>query len=120
MWNTPTPDQLASIPKLYETEHVPLEDKIIQCHFFLGNCDWYICEYDGDEIFWGFTILNGNLLNAEWGYISFSELQSIKIQCWLEIDFDCFWSPRPAREVKNIQKAHRWASDTISSANRGQ
>ena len=58
----------------------------IHLHFFISDCDWYIAEYDGDDLFWGFAILNGDLLNAEWGYISFAELKSIKINGWLEVD----------------------------------
>ena len=29
MWNEPTRDQLAKIPRLYETEKIPLKDKLI-------------------------------------------------------------------------------------------
>ena len=86
MWNTPTTDRLSKIPKLYETEHIPLQDKLIYLHFFIGGCDWYIAEFDGENLFWGFAILNDDFQNAEWGYISFSELKSIKVGGWLEID----------------------------------
>ena len=49
MWNTPTKEELAKIPRLYETENIPLKDKIIHLHFFIGGCDWYIAEYDGED-----------------------------------------------------------------------
>ena len=58
MWNTPTEDRLSRIPRLYETEHIPLQDKLIYLHFFIGSCDWYIAEFDGEDLFWGFAILN--------------------------------------------------------------
>ncbi len=29
MWNEPTKEQLAKLPGLYETENVPLKDKLI-------------------------------------------------------------------------------------------
>ena len=45
MWNMPTEEELAKIPMLYETENIPLMDKIIHLHFFIGGCDWYIAEY---------------------------------------------------------------------------
>ncbi len=32
MWNEPTPERLNRIPKLYETEQVPLKDKLIHLH----------------------------------------------------------------------------------------
>ena len=44
---------LDKVPKLYETETIPLKEKLIYLHFFIGGCDWYIAEYDGDNIFWG-------------------------------------------------------------------
>ena len=108
MFNTPTNETLSQIPKLYATEHISLRDKIIWLHFFLAECDWYICEYDGEDLFFGFAILNGDLINAEWGYVSFSELQSIKVAGWLEVDFDLYWEPKPASEVEIIRRAHRW------------
>ena len=52
MWNVPTEDRLSIIPKLYETEHTPLEEKQIYLHFFIGAADWYIAEYDGDDGFY--------------------------------------------------------------------
>jgi hypothetical protein len=110
MWNTPTTDRLSKIPRLYETEHIPLQDKFIYLHFFIGGCDWYVAEYDGDDLFWGFAILNDDFQNAEWGYISFSEMKSIKVGVWLEIDCELeeFWRVRKASEIEKIRKAHGW------------
>ena len=79
MWNIPTKERLAKIPKIYETAKTPLQDKIIHLHFFIGVSDWFICEFDGDNFMWGFCILNNDLQNSEWGYISFQELKDINI-----------------------------------------
>ena len=110
MWNTPTEDRLSRIPRLYETEHIRLQDKLIHLHFFIGGCDWYVAEYDGEDLFWGFAILNDDLQNAEWGYISFSELKSIRVDGWLEIDCELgeFWQVTKASEIEKIRKAHGW------------
>jgi hypothetical protein len=110
MWNTPTADRLSKIPKLYETEHIPLQEKLIHLHFFIGGCDWYVAEYDGEDIFWGFAILNDDFQNAEWGYISLSELKSVKVGGWLEIDCELeeFWKVRKASAIEKIRKAHGW------------
>jgi len=118
MWNEPTKERLSKIPKLYETENVPLKKKLIYLHFFLGGSDWFICEYDGDDLFWGFAILNNDLEMAEWGYISLSELKSIKVNGWLEIDCELeeFWEVRKACEIEIIRKAHRWEKDAIRAA----
>ena len=110
MWNTPTEDRLSRIPRLYETEHIPLQEKLIYLHFFIGSCDWYVAEFDGEDIFWGFAILNHDFQNAEWGYISFNELKSIRVVGWLEIDCELeeFWKVRKASEIEKIRKAHGW------------
>jgi hypothetical protein len=34
MWNAPTKERLAKIPRLNETEGTPLKDKLIYLHFF--------------------------------------------------------------------------------------
>lgn len=105
MWNEPSKERLAKIPKLHETENIPLADKLIYLHFFIAGSDWFIAEYDGDDLFWGYAILNGDYINAEWGYISFSELKAIKINEWLEVDCETeeSWKIRKASEVKKIK-----------------
>jgi hypothetical protein len=110
MWNIPSEERLAKIPKLYETEEIPLQEKTIHLHFFIGGRDWYIAEYDGVDLFWGFAILNQDGENAEWGYISFAELKDIKISGWLQIDCEKeeFWKVRKASEVENIRAAQGW------------
>jgi len=109
MWNVPTVERLFRIPRLYETESVPTLDKLIHLHFFIGGCDWYIAEFDGEDTFFGFAILHGDLDNAEWGYVSFEEIKSLKIQGWLEVDCELedFWQIRKAGEIDNIRKASR-------------
>ena len=103
MWNIPSKKRLAKLPKLYETEGTPLKDKMIYFHFFIGGCDWYISEYDGEDLFFGFAILNNDMQNAEWGYISFRELKEIKVNGWCEIDNDLHWEIKKASEVPKIK-----------------
>ncbi|GAB7023798.1 DUF2958 domain-containing protein [Salidesulfovibrio brasiliensis] len=79
MWNEPSPEQLDAIPRLYETETIPLENKLIHLHFFIGGCDWYAVEFDGEDTFFGYAILNRDWQNAEWGYFSLSELKAITV-----------------------------------------
>lgn len=86
MWNVPSKERLDKIPRLYATEKVPVPDKLIYLHFFIGSCDWYIAEYDGDDTFFGYAILNGDLECAEWGYVSFAELKEVRVQGWCEVD----------------------------------
>ncbi|MGV8080329.1 MAG: DUF2958 domain-containing protein [Syntrophales bacterium] len=104
MWNIPSEERLARIPRLYETEPIPLRKKIIHLHFFIANCDWYVAEYDGIDLFFGYAFL-GDHACAEWGYFSFTELKSITIDGWLEIDCELeeYWKVRPASEIPNIR-----------------
>jgi len=103
MWNVPSKEILDKIPRLYQTEHVPLKDKQIYLHFFIADCDWYIAEYDGEDLFWGYAILNGDYINAEWGYISFSELKDIKVAGYFEIDSEVNWTIKTASEIEKIR-----------------
>ena len=108
MFNKPAAKLLAGIPRLYQTEDIPLKQKLIHFHFFIGSCDWYIVEFNGDDIFWGLAILNGDYQMAEFGYINFDELKSIRVNGWHEIDCDQYWRVRPASQVKKICISQGW------------
>ena len=103
MWNTPTKARLDKIPRLNTQTEVLAEDQMVYLHFFIGSCDWYITEYDGKDTFFGYAILNNDYKMAEWGYISFSELKSLKI-AFMEVDCESesWFKPRKASEIENI------------------
>ena len=103
MWNEPSEEQLAKIPKLYETDFIEFQDKLIYAHFFIGGCDWFVAEFDGEDLFFGYAILSNDLQNAEWGYFAFSELKSIKINGWHEIDHDLHWQVKQASAIEKIK-----------------
>ena len=104
MWNEPSKERLDKIPRLYETEKVSIDEKLIHLHFFIGSFDWYVAEYDGDDTFWGYAILNGDLQNAEWGYFSFAELRDIRVKGGFEIDCELekCWRVKMFREIDNL------------------
>jgi hypothetical protein len=106
MWNEPTKEKLAKLlPAIGSTDGPTTKDKMVKVHLFLGGCDWYLTEYDPeDDLAFGFACLNGDLQNAEWGYVSIEELRGLKFG-FMEIDFDLHWQPRPAGEVPLIVKA---------------
>ena len=111
MFNVPTPERLAAIPKLYETEDVPFKEKQIHLHFFIGASDWYIAETDGEDVMFGFAILNDDYQSAEWGYVSLSELKDLKLYGGL-VQVDCelpeYWTVKPAQEIDKIKLAQGW------------
>jgi DNA-directed RNA polymerase subunit RPC12/RpoP len=108
MWNSPSKEQLAKIPALYATEHIPLKDKVVYFHFFIGNCDWYVMEFDGNDTFWGFAILNNDYEMAEFGYFNFHELADIRVKGIFEIENDTSWQVRPASKIEKICRAQGW------------
>lgn len=64
------------IPKLYETESVPLNEKIIHQRYQIEDIGfyWLIAELDKEEnLAFGYANLNNDDF-AEWGYISIDEL----------------------------------------------
>lgn len=105
MWNAPTARELSRIPGLYQNEHVPVTDKIIYMHFFIRGCDWYAAEFDGNDLFFGYVVLNGDMDNAEWGYFSLAELRSVNIR-GMEIDRDLYWKPVPFADIPGIGGKH--------------
>jgi len=108
MWNKPSKEELVKIPAFYSSEEVPLKEKMIHMHFFIGDCDWYATEYDPEcELFFGFAILNNDYDNAEWGYFSLQELCELKVK-FLEVDRDLYFTPCKAIEIEKIRKAEGW------------
>jgi len=117
MWNEPGKEQLSKIPKLYQTENIPLEDKLIHLHFFIGGCDRYVAEYDGEDLFWGYAILNHDFEMAEWGYISFQELKELKVPPGFEVDCEKFWEVRKASQIEKIRMGNRWPEEEKPNPN---
>ena len=102
MWNEPTPEQLSKLPRLYQTENIPLKSKPIYLHCFVGGCDWFISEYDGEDLFFGYAIVNDPDM-AEWGYVSFQELKNLKIRPCFEVDCEFFDPPLKASDIEEIR-----------------
>ena len=113
MLNEPPPDILSRLPPLYATESTSPDETIIQAHFFLGNCDWFAAEFDGEDTFFGFVCL-GDPEMAEWGYFSLSELKSIHVatpvydHCTgkrigaipFSVEWDSYWKLKPFDEIE--------------------
>jgi hypothetical protein len=115
MWNVPNKERLERIPRLYETEKIPLQEKIVHLHFFIFGCDWYVIEGRGDDVFWGFAVLNDDLEMAEFGYFSFQEMKDINIR---GIEIDCeleeHFPPRKASEIPRICEANGWRKEAVN------
>lgn len=66
---------LKRCPAIGETDGTKEHPAIF--HFFCGQTDIYISEYDKKDSMFGYTILNGDLPFSEWGFISVSEITRI-------------------------------------------
>jgi hypothetical protein len=101
------PVDTTTIPPLYATEDVKAGDKLVVLHYFLGGSEWFISELDTDEhIAFGWCILSGDIDNAEWGYVSLHELETLNYQGHI-VERDREWVPRIARECLP-SKAWSW------------
>ena len=70
------------LPRLYETESIALNDKVVITKFFLGHLTWYVIEgqeEDGDFIFWGYVKNGNDDFCSEFGYFTLSELEDIRL-----------------------------------------
>lgn len=90
---------LPEIPALYETEDIPLDEKIIYVHFFIRDTHWFVAEHDPEKgLFFGYAILNGELQMAEWGYSSLDEMLGTDIH-GLKVERDLSWEAKKFGEI---------------------
>jgi len=91
----------SEIPMLYETENIPVENKVIYQKWEIKDINfyWLIAEYDEkQELAFGYANLNSDDF-AEWGYISIKELRDNGAE------MDKEWKPTKFKEVmKSIRQ----------------
>lgn len=77
------------------------KEAIANAKFFLcqGAWTWYILEYDGDDTMFG-VIINGQG-EAEYGYISLKELQSLRTRWGLRVERDIAFTPKKLNEISD-------------------
>ena len=76
---------IETMPSTHENRYGG-QDDTAHLHYFYHGSDWYITEKDvagGVDQAYGYAILNGDMQNAEFGYISISEL----VEHGVELDF---------------------------------
>jgi hypothetical protein len=89
-----------TLPKLYETESIPMEDKKVITKFFnpTGAGTWYVIEGQQEEddfIFFGLV----DLYEKEFGYFSLKELESIRLPWGLKIERDIHFNGKLLGEI---------------------
>jgi hypothetical protein len=80
-------EQTDGIPRLYATEHIPFEEKVIHQRYQLKRLGfyWLIAELESNLAF-GYANLNNDSF-AEWGYICIDELLDNGVE------LDTSWKP---------------------------
>jgi len=89
---------LATVPNLYDTEDV--KDPLCQIKLFTpdSNWTWYIIEISQEDKNQCFGYVIGQ--EAELGYFSLAEIQSVKGPLGLGVEVDTSFTPTPLSEVK--------------------
>lgn len=105
MLNEPTEEELSKVPGLCKTDGIPLSEKNVYFHFFCGNSDWWILEYDhNDRLFFGIA----KIFVHELGYISFDEMKEAKAFGVMEVERDTDFK---VKKVKDIEELKEWLKD---------
>jgi hypothetical protein len=87
-------DVLASSIK---PQNKDLMNSIVKAHFFYGQSDWFILDYDPKQkMFFGYVVLNGDTEMSEPGYISVKELLSVK-----RVEMDFYWNEKTLMKALN-------------------
>jgi hypothetical protein len=90
--------------KLIAAQNPNAENAMVLAKFFTpdANATWFVTEYDPENrTFFGFCNL-GDDLNAELGYVSRDELESIRGRFGLPVERDRHWAPVPLSEVQSF------------------
>lgn len=88
--------------KSYNSE-TKLHDKGF-IHYFIGSSDWYVCEVDEDNVGFGFAILNGDIQNAEYGYIDLNEVTTLTLNGFIQTELDIYNDDSISMEHAIVEK----------------
>ncbi len=107
------------MPCLGETRKINARERVICGNFFLGgyqkSSNWYVAEFDGRDLFFGFVILRGDYERAGWKIFSHANLKTLSLKrpggSALKIMWNKGWIRRPAKEVFQIVRACPWMID---------
>lgn len=114
-YNLMTAEMLKHVPRLYETEDTPPEQKIVHAIYIipLESCwSWYLTEYD-PETHTGFGLVAG--YDVEWGYFNLDELAVNRAQRLILVDL-----PKTFEELKDIELKKQMNSAELKRAFNGR
>ena len=107
MWSKPTLKELEKIPVYGTYAETPTLEITVHMKFFFAGSTWWIYEWDREDVFFGFAILNGDMICAEFGTVAFSELCEFSLNGF-EIDRDTSWVPTKIKDIPELMKILRF------------
>ena len=91
---------IKDIPELYATDGDA--EKMVYLHYFSSSSDWYVIELGKGDIFdddnemqkeaFGYAILNGDMQNAEYGYMNIDEIKEYA-------ELDLYFTPQNINDI---------------------
>lgn len=84
------------LPSLYSTERE--QDPTVWLKFFIpiAGWTWYVIEYDGEDLFYGFVIG----FEKELGYFRLSELEGVGVELGIHVERDEHFQPTRLSQVE--------------------
>lgn len=99
-------------PKLYSQDGKGYEATVHE-HYFLGGSDWLVTEYDPEEdLAFGWACLSGDRQNAELGYTSLAELESVAVPLTLRLSGG---QQLPGGALR-VERDEHWTPVTLTEA----
>lgn len=89
-----TKELAAKLPALYSQDGKGWQ-AIAYAHYFIGGCDWYASEYDGEDTFFGLA----SIQEVELGYFNLSELASVRTRIG-GVERDLYWTPKTLADCR--------------------
>ena len=101
------------IPPLYATEEIKINEKTVAAHYFTGDWDWFVLEFD-PTTGTAFVLTCNRLtdLDGELGYVNLFDLGRTTVQARvgiangfetifeLLVERDCHWTPCTVAEIR--------------------
>ena len=98
------------------------EELMVCLHYFMGASEWFIIQkdvrdgpQDKQQQAFGYAVLNGDLQNAELGYISIKALKNLNISQSMSVDIDFHFEPTTLSCVK--KRLEKRYGDANANAN---
>ncbi len=82
------------LPGIGETDNLPKEQTKVPLKIFdpCGRGTWFVTEFDGRDLMYGYCVSPLGPDCDELGYMSFTELSSVKNRLGLGLERDLHWS----------------------------